>query len=1018
MSLDPAASPWPGVIASVAVCLWIAAIGALLSYAVFRDRPRLVWPFYAPIVGVAVVLLVTNLAAYVMPGAPSAWFGLIAPTVLGVVVVRRGGHWRQAPRGSRIALLAMGCLAVGVFALAYANRLHTYPHDASWHYALIQRLSHGEFPPVTPYGVDAGIGYHYGADLLAATIVSTTGALPWTAFDALATLLIVGLVLGVAGFAYDVGTPLTLASGLGVAVGLFDGDVFLGYRTGYIEGLAFLDPPLISQVAFEWISLLQRPIAVGSVVLVAATLHGDVTRRRAALLAAGAGVLALGDASVMIFATAALTLVGTARMIRLRGRERLVFAGALLVSALLVALAGGPVSDEIFGRGGTVGTVGMAWEPITRELLPFYREGPTLVAVGIIPLAVVGAFAAHRRRSWGLGVLAAAGALGLLESQLLQSQLAWHDWRIIWLAVAVAMIGGLAGIGALVGALQGRGRRILATAAVGLLVMLPTALPRAVAGIHLAFSDLEVADPAGDASGHHHRDRTALGRELGESWEFYDWLRGALPAEARLLTPRPHTSAVAAGAATPVSHRDHQMFIFAGYTTWVYEDALRFLHRDDLAELGITHLHVTDQLEADLAPAARRLLDDPRHLRLLTEISTSSGARHRVYEAVPGAGTTAIAPNSYRAFRQLVPPGTAVTALGSIPFFQRMVVLSAFADRNRLQSPVQLLFERGTRSPEVTWLDGLPASGVAIMREPVEPTALGLSRADAIWTGHGLRAYDLAAAWSSVAWRIGPDRAGLPGPQRAVCESADGEVDLHLLGEPGTRVSAGSTEIILTGLPQVVSLTAPDCGALTLSADSAIAPFVQIRPHHAGVSLDSDAPIAGLGFDGGVDGERAVLNFWYRNPDDVGFVTGTEFRLYNASHRRVSLWWRTPNPRASSLRWWPGPAALHAPEQIARIEFDARRLEINGDSGGGAASSLTPGQTYLLTLNVVGTDPRYGLVEIQQVVPLARVVVGETSVSYETLSGIVTIEHHAPGTIYRRTGYDGGLTRDAILTPR
>ena len=69
MSLDPAASPWPGVIASVAVCLWIAAIGALLAYAVFRDRPRLVWPFYAPIVGVAVVLVVTNLSAYVMPGA-------------------------------------------------------------------------------------------------------------------------------------------------------------------------------------------------------------------------------------------------------------------------------------------------------------------------------------------------------------------------------------------------------------------------------------------------------------------------------------------------------------------------------------------------------------------------------------------------------------------------------------------------------------------------------------------------------------------------------------------------------------------------------------------------------------------------------------------------------------------------------------------------------------------------------------------------------------------------------------
>ena len=107
MNLDPSVSPWPGVIASVAVCLWIAAIGALLAYAVFRDRPRLVWPFYAPVVGVAVVLLVTNLAAYVAPGAPAAWVGLIGPSALGVVVVWRGGALRPLPRGSRAALLAM-----------------------------------------------------------------------------------------------------------------------------------------------------------------------------------------------------------------------------------------------------------------------------------------------------------------------------------------------------------------------------------------------------------------------------------------------------------------------------------------------------------------------------------------------------------------------------------------------------------------------------------------------------------------------------------------------------------------------------------------------------------------------------------------------------------------------------------------------------------------------------------------------------------------------------------------------
>ncbi|MCY3782994.1 MAG: hypothetical protein OXG79_04320 [Chloroflexi bacterium] len=133
MSLDPTASPWPGVIASVAVCLWIAAIGALIAYAVFRDRPRLVWPFYAPIVGVAVVLLFTNLSAYAIPGAPSAWFGLVFPSAVALVAARRVSAPGERPRGATAALLAVLVVAIGVFALAYANRTHQSFDAPAWH---------------------------------------------------------------------------------------------------------------------------------------------------------------------------------------------------------------------------------------------------------------------------------------------------------------------------------------------------------------------------------------------------------------------------------------------------------------------------------------------------------------------------------------------------------------------------------------------------------------------------------------------------------------------------------------------------------------------------------------------------------------------------------------------------------------------------------------------------------------------------------------------------------------------
>lgn len=86
MSLDPAASPLPGVAAAVAVCLWIGAIGVPLSHAVFRHRPRIVWPLYAPAVGVVAVLLATNLTAYLVPGALSAWVGLLRPSALAIFV--------------------------------------------------------------------------------------------------------------------------------------------------------------------------------------------------------------------------------------------------------------------------------------------------------------------------------------------------------------------------------------------------------------------------------------------------------------------------------------------------------------------------------------------------------------------------------------------------------------------------------------------------------------------------------------------------------------------------------------------------------------------------------------------------------------------------------------------------------------------------------------------------------------------------------------------------------------------
>ena len=1025
MSLDPSASPWPGVLASVGVCLWMAAIGVPLAAAAFRHRPRLVWPFYAPILGAVTVLLVTNLAAYAIPGAPAAWFGLIAPSVAAAVVAWRLGPPRHPSRRSVLILLALVLLGVGVFLLAFTNRTHSPFADESWHYPLALRLAKGVFPPEPPYGIDAGIGYHYGTNLLAASIFSTTSAPPWAVFDTLLPFLVMALALVAAGFAYDVGAPAPLAFGVGATAAVLPGRLLLGLPPyvgvpeeltgfeGFVSGLGVRDVAADTGPSWPWIIGSHRHFALAVVFLVAAALEANVARRPAMVLAAGAGVLALTETSVMLFACGALALVGTARLVRLRGRKRYMLAAALVVSALLVVLAGGSISDALLGRGGTAGWAYLAWEPGRISVSPFYVAGPLLVGVGTVALVVVGGLAAFRRRSWSLGYLAAAAAFGLLGAAVVHSGVRWNDGRFADLAASVAMIGALAGAGALIGRWPAS-RRVPAALVVGLFAVMPTSLPGVIVAVQQAFSDpprttVTVRDARAPSLAY-----TRFSSDLALNWDFYDWLAQALPADARLLTPYPAVAASLAGVSAPTSGRSLQ--VLSVQDSPVYEDALRFLHRGDLADMDITHLHVTDRLEAAWPPDARRLLSDSAHFTLVADRRSVSGMRHRLYAVAAGAGTTVAAPASYRFLRQLVPSDAPLSLLGGLTPYHRKMLLMAFADHPDLQT-VPTSIDRASRFPRGVPLRPVADRGVVVLPATVEPIALGLSRPEAIWTGYELRAYNLAtAAWSPVG-RVGPRPAPLPDPLRSVCDAAaNGQIDLRVLGEPGTVLAAGPATLTLTGLPQILTLTVPDCRALTLSAPAALAPFVQLRPHHPAASATQEAPIAALAFDGGVVGQRAVLNLWYRNPRNLTFAAGSEFRLYAAGPLGVSLPSDDPRPR-SSLHWWPGPLAHYAPEQNARLEFDARQLTINGDPGAGD-TSLTPGQTYLLALTVAGVDPRSGYVEIQHIVPLARVVLSDAGAAYEVFTGIAAIEQRAAGTVDRNTGYYGEIGWNPDRTPR
>ncbi|MDE2769448.1 MAG: hypothetical protein OXI70_15295 [Chloroflexota bacterium] len=1025
MSLDPAASPWAGVLSATAFCLWISAIGAPLAHAAFGHRPRSVWPYYAPILGVVAVLLTTNLSAHLWPGQPSAWVGVLAPSTLSVVVAWRGGAHGRVSKGAALRLTGLATAAAGLFVFALANRLHFWFIDESWHFALAQRMAKGEFPPVTPYGIDAGIGYHYGADLLAASVMNITDAPVWTVYYVLLSFLTVALILAAIGFAWDVGSPLPLAVGAGVALGLFGGDVHVGLPpyveasgddrglAGFIGGLAPAETEnAATRVAFDWVDQPQWALAAAIVILIAASLETAVARRQAAVLAAAAGVSALAEAAVLVFSGAALGLVGIVRFFRPPAYGRFWLVAALATSALLIALAGGPIADAVLGRGGTTGMVRIEFDPDPDDLAPFGLAGPALIQVGVIPLVVIGAFAAVRRRSWGLAYLTLAGTLGLVEAETLRSVRPANDDRILWLATAVAMFAALVGISVLVGALS-RPRQRLAVFAIGLLALLPAVVPRAISGTQLALGGLSVGHLAGTDSVDRSAVRTQFGLILEANWDFYAWLARSLSTDARLLTTQPAAIASLAGIASPTSGRHLQSL--AQYATPTYEDALRFLHRDDLQEMGITHLHVTDDHAAALTPEARRLLDNPAHFKLLTDQHSASGQRHRLFEVLPGAGTSDVALSSYRRLRQIVPVETPVTLVGGLSVYARRMLLFNFIDHLDLRAPESTDVNRATRVARFRTDLGISDQGVVVLPESLEPTALGLSADDAFWTGYGTRAYRPSDTWSSV-WRVGSDVGGLPGDLVPLCEAADGTLEFQVLGAPGTPVAAGSKTWDLTGVPQQFRLSVPDCGALAIVADADIAPFARVRASQPASLAKRDRRVAGLGFDGHVEGEHLVVNLWYQNPHRIAFDAEAHLRLYEADATGTVP--ALPDFIRFARRW-DRPLVLTRDSQMARIEFDARRLEINGSEGGGWVSRLAPGRSYVLMLTVAEYDPASEHVDFHQLLPLARLDVRDAKVDYEVFSGIVALRHLVAGSsaISRLQAHHGWLGVDMDLTP-
>ncbi len=997
MSLDPADPVWPSLVKGHLLLVWIAAAGLPLAYAALRNRPASAWLLYGPAVGVAAHLLAVNLVSWVFPGAPGAWagFGLVAALVLGTAW--RGGFLAALRRAPAAGLAAAVLIAAALYAFLLANRTQTLFVDEAWRLPVASILAAGSFPPVAAYTPEIGIGYHYGADLLAASLMNLAGLPSWSAFTLVNPFVLTVMALAVAGLARDLGVSWAVASGVAVMAVFADRLIVLGLPQtlsvategpfGFLSSLTRpLDAHPTERVATTLLNSPHFSLAITLAVLVAAALRCEGQRRAYPLLSAAAGLAPLAETSTFLALWLGLAVCALFQLWRLHTRARIEFAAAVLAGALIAGLAGGAVSDALFGRGGSTGVVSLQLQATPALYAPITAtSGPFSVAPGLALLLLVGAIGTWRLRSWALGFLTLVSAAAFGLYQILTVGELGSDARLLGVTTALASMTAMAAIGAWT-ARAARAPRVMVAVALLALVVLPSALPRMVSGSQLAGQGIDLSYPRVRDKIHRHYNSTVVAGSLRADWMVYDWMRRSLPREARVLSPAPPTLVAATGRVAPTSTRDLAVFDYV--LTHTYYDALNFLSRDDLSALGVTHLHVTSESLASMEPSGRRALTQPQRFRLIHETSDELGKTHWVYAVTPGAGQPEVEPGSYARLRDLVLDAGSVLISGAVPEDQRLVLLLALSGRARMFGPTTTFLARSSKRPafEVPAEAGLPP--MVVLPAWVVPTTLGLYLEDRVWSGYGLNAYRTEGAWTPV-WRIGPSPVEPPARAAVACQqNGAAGLQLRVLGDPGSAIAVGESTMRLAGTPQVLPLSSRQCANLRVSlADSPVQPFVQVR------ALPDEEPSpqtwsAGLGFDGGTDAAMAVINIWYRNPQAVQFADGTELRLYPADAAVPGP--AVTNP-ADSLAWWAGPVVLSVETQMAALHFDARALEVNGVSPSRSNVSLPDGG-YVLALTLAGLPEGAGELRIRAVIPLVSIVIASGQPTYVPYSGIVGLD--------------------------
>lgn len=679
----------------------LAAAGFVVARVLLQQRDDLVAMAQGVVIGPALWGLAVNFLMRVLPGLAGVALGWAGVAAVGLWLA-----WRtpSCVRAKPPRVVGFGIAALVLFWIVLAGRQTLSIVDAYLHLGLASSIQAGGFPPAFPWHPDLPAPYHYGADMLIGLLAPPFGpdlAFTTELFEAYAwtsLALIVGTLLLKRGSWVSLlaGCPLLLSFGLWTQLHNISppGIVQIPIVAGIPEaGLrASLGNIYWPSVAFPWSAAVDasppnvwKPhfvmaYGLALVVLERAGTYRDAqvsARLTLALLVAFLGLVDEIIAPVVLGLwgvwEARRLVIGWRHERSLDWRAVVRAAAGPVAGALLLALAGGPITDALSGSsqsGLSIGWIADAGGRRPVGATSGLPGGLGMLELGVLPVCAAALLLAWRSRLT-LSLAAIAGLL-LLAALMVQYEFSLDVVRLDGHARNFALLALVVAFGYRFGKLQPRWR-YAAGAAVVVLVTWPTAAAP-VKNLGMAVTrGPQLANAAADSDVDWRiSSRYALPQPMSD--EVVAYIRNRTAGDARVLSPKPMEMTIVTGRPNASAYAEFVQFV--PRLGPEYLDAIRFLEPTAVRRLGISYIHAPDDWVDGLPAEAKRRLHDPDFFKLLIRDGTDS--LYLVQPSFPWMEATASA-ESFQALRQAVRETTTVylsPSLEPVNSIRAAVVLS------------------------------------------------------------------------------------------------------------------------------------------------------------------------------------------------------------------------------------------------------------------------------------------------------------------------------------------------------